>query len=171
MRFVIDQMLRSPPAELAGLVDVGRVGLAGYSLGGVTTLAVGFNTCCLDPRLRAVIVMAGSPLPFSGGTYFGRVASPPALFIQGSADQRVVPATGISLYNQARPPKALVSIVGGTHSGPYQGDQLTPQVDLVARVSVGFLDRYLGGMRDGITRLRQAVASSNGLATLRESGL
>ncbi|TMM14438.1 MAG: hypothetical protein E6G01_12660 [Actinobacteria bacterium] len=169
--FVIDQMLGAPPPSLAGLVDARRVGVAGHSIGGATTMALAFNSCCLDPRVKAVVVMAGVALPFSGGTYFGRVASPPALFLQGSADQRVVPATGISLYNQARPPKALVSIVGGTHSGPYQGDQLTPQVDLVARVSVGFLDRYLGGMRDGITRLRQAVASSNGLATLRESGL
>ena len=134
-------------------------------------MAVGFNTCCLDPRVRAVIVMAGSPLPFSGGTYFGRVASPPALFIQGSADQTVVPQTSVQSYNRARPPKALVTVVGGTHSSPYQGDQLTPQVDLVSRVSVDFMDRYVEGRPDGTARMRQAVASSNGLATLRESGL
>jgi fermentation-respiration switch protein FrsA (DUF1100 family) len=132
---------------------------------------VGFNTCCLDPRVKAMVVMAGSPLPFSGGAYFGRVASPPALFIQGSADQTVVPETSVASYNRARPPKALVTIVSGTHSSPYQGDQLTPQVDLVARVSVDFLDRYLEGQPEGVARLRQAVASSVGLATLRESGL
>jgi dienelactone hydrolase len=171
VRFVIDRLLRAPPVELTGLVDGGRVGLAGHSLGGVTTMGVAFNTCCLDPRVKAVVVMAGSPLPFAGGTYFGRVASPPALFIQGSADQRVVPDTSVLSYNRARPPKALVTIVGGTHSSPYQGDQLTPQVDLVARVSVDFLDRYLEGRPVGATQLRQAVASSGGLATLRESGL
>jgi predicted dienelactone hydrolase len=171
VRFVIDQMLRAPPVELAGLVDGGRVGLAGHSLGGVTTMGVAFNTCCVDPRVRAVVVMAGSPLPFSGGTYFGRVASPPALFIQGSADQRVVPDTSVLAYNRARPPKALVMILGGTHSSPYQGDQLTPQVDLVARTSVDFLDRYLQGRPVSAAQLRQAVATSGGLATLRESGL
>jgi fermentation-respiration switch protein FrsA (DUF1100 family) len=115
--------------------------------------------------------MAGSPLPFAGGTYFGRVASPPALFIQGSADQRVVPDTSVLAYNRARPPKALVMILGGTHSSPYQGDQLTPQVDLVARTSVDFLDRYLQGRPVSAAQLRQAVATSGGLATLRESGL
>ena len=103
--FVIDQMLGAPPPSLAGLVDARRVGVAGHSIGGATTMALAFNSCCLDPRVKAVVVMAGVALPFSGGTYFGRVASPPALFLQGSADQRVVPATGISLYNQARPPK------------------------------------------------------------------
>jgi fermentation-respiration switch protein FrsA (DUF1100 family) len=171
VRFVIDQMVRAPPVELAGLVDSGRVGLAGHSLGGVTTMGVAFNTCCLDPRVRAVIVMAGSPLPFPGGTYFGRVASPPALFIQGSADERVVPDTSVLAYNRARPPKALVMIVGGTHSSPYQGDQLTRQVDLVARMSIDFLDRYLEGRPAGAAQLRQAVVSSGGLATLRETGL
>jgi hypothetical protein len=74
-------------------------------------------------------------------------------------------------YNRVRPPKALVTIPGGTHSSPYQGDQLTPQVDLVARVSVDFLDRYLQGRPDGATMLQQAVASSDGLGNLRESGL
>jgi fermentation-respiration switch protein FrsA (DUF1100 family) len=171
VRFVIDQMLRAPPVELAGLVDAGRVGLAGYSLGGVTAMGVAFNTCCLDPRVKAVVVMAGSPLPFAGGVYFGRVASPPALFVQGSADRTVVPDTSVLMYDRARPPKALATIVGGTHTSPYQGDQLTPQVDLVARVSVDFLDRYLEGRAAATTQLRQAVASSSGLATLRESGL
>jgi dienelactone hydrolase len=169
--FVIDQMLRAPPAELVGLVDGGRVGLAGYSLGGSTALAAAFNSCCLDRRVRAAIVMAGSPLPVAGGTYFGPVASPPALFIQGSADNRVVPDTSVASFNKARPPKALVTIVGGTHTSPYQGDQHTPQIDLVVRVSVDFLDRYLEGRAALATQLRQAVASSGGLATLRESGL
>jgi fermentation-respiration switch protein FrsA (DUF1100 family) len=169
--FVIDQMLRSPPPPLAGLVDARRIGAAGHSLGGVTTMALAFNSCCLDRRVKAVVVMEGVPLPFAGSTYFGRVASPPVLFLQGSADQTVVPATSVSLFNQARPPKALVTIVGGTHSGPYQGDQLTPQVELVARVSVDFLDRYLEGRAAGVTELRQAVVSSGGLATLRDSGL
>ena len=169
--FVIDQMLRFPPPSLVGSVDAGRIGVAGHSLGGATALAVAFNSCCLDPRVKAAVVMEGVPLPFSGGTYFGRAASPPVLFLQGSADQTVVPATSVSLFNMARPPKALATIVGGTHSGPYQGDQLTPQVDLVARVSVAFLDRYLEGRPAGATQLRQAVASSAGLATLRESGL
>ncbi len=169
--FVIDQMTRSPPSSLAGLVDARRIGAAGHSLGGVTTMALAFNGCCLDPRVKAVVVMEGVPLPFSGGTYFGGVASPPVLFLQGSADQTVVPATSVSLFNQARPPKALVTIVGGTHSGPYQGDKLTPEVDLVARVPVDFLDRYLEGRPAADTQLRQAVASSGGLATLRESGL
>src|SRR5205807_9144671 len=108
--FVIDRLLRAPPVELTGLVDGGRVGLAGHSLGGVTAMGVAFNSCCLDPRVKAVVVMAGSPLPFAGGMYFGRVVSPPVLFIQGSADQRVVPDSSVMADNRARPPKSQVSV-------------------------------------------------------------
>jgi fermentation-respiration switch protein FrsA (DUF1100 family) len=169
--FVLDQMLRAPPPSLAGLVDPGRIGLAGHSIGGATVLGLTFNSCCHDSRVKAVVAMEGVPLPFSGGAYFGSVVSPPALFFQGSADTYVVPSTGVSLYNRARPPKALVTIVGGTHSGPFQGDQLTPQVNLVQEVSVDFWDRYLRGQPEGTTSLRQAVAASNGLTTLTESGL
>ena len=96
---------------------------------------------------------------------------PGALFVQGTADRVVAPATATSLYNQAKPPKALLTIAGGTHGSPYNGNQLTPQVDVVSRVSIGFLDRYLEGLPDGIARMRQAVSSSNGHATLQESGL
>jgi fermentation-respiration switch protein FrsA (DUF1100 family) len=169
--FVLDQMLRAPPPSLAGLVDPGRIGLAGHSIGGATVLGLTFNSCCHDSRVKAVVVMEGVPLPFSGGAYFGSVASPPALFFQGSADQTVVPSTGVSLYDKARPPKALVTIVGGTHSAPFQGDQLTPQVNLVAQASTGFWDRYLQGRPAGTAMLRQTVAASNAMATLQESGL
>ena len=169
--FIIDQMLRAPPSGLAGMVDAALVGVSGLSLGGVTAMGVAFNSCCLDRRVKAAVIMAGLTLPYPGGTYFAQAASPPVLFIQGSADPTVAPDTSVSLYNQAKPPKALVTIVGGTHSSPYEGYQLTPQVGLVSRISVGFLDRYLKGLPDGTARLREAVQSSNGLATLQESGL
>jgi fermentation-respiration switch protein FrsA (DUF1100 family) len=171
LSFIIDQMLRAPPSGLAGMVDAAQIGVSGLSLGGVTAMGVAFNSCCLDHRVKAAVIMAGLALPFPGGTYFGRAPSPPVLFVQGSADATVAPNTSVMLYDQANPPKALVTIVGGTHSSPYEGYQLTTQVELVSRASVGFLDRYLRGLPDGTARLRQAVQSSNGLATLQETGL
>ena len=169
--FVIDQMLRAPPSGVAGMVDAAHIGVSGLSLGGVTAMGLAFNSCCLDHRVKAAVILAGLALPYPGGTYFGQAGSPPVLFVQGSADPTVAPDTGQSLYNQAKPPKALVTIVGGNHSSPYEGYQLTPQGDLVSHISIGFLDRYLKGLPDGTARMREAVQSSNGLATLQESGL
>jgi predicted dienelactone hydrolase len=103
VRFLIDQMLHAPPAPLAGLIDAGRIAVAGHSLGGVTTVGLAFNTCCLDPRVKAVIVMAGEPSPYPGGMYFGGVHSPPALFISGSADETVPHQASVGMYDRARP--------------------------------------------------------------------
>jgi fermentation-respiration switch protein FrsA (DUF1100 family) len=169
--FVIDQMLRAPPSGLAGMVDAAHIGVSGLSLGAVTAMGAAFNTCCLDHRVKAAVVFAGIALPYPGGTYFAQSPSPAVLFVQGSADPTVSPGTGQSLYNQAKPPKALLTIVGGDHTSPYEGYQLTPQGELVSRISIGFLDRYLKGLPDGTARMREAVQSSNGLATLEESGL
>src|SRR5438105_1111385 len=71
VRFVIDGLLRLAHGRgpLRGLVDPQRIGAAGHSLGGVTTLGLVANTCCRDRRVRAAIVMAGDGLDFPGGTY------------------------------------------------------------------------------------------------------
>jgi predicted dienelactone hydrolase len=172
VRFIIDQMLHSPPPGLDGLVDAGRIGVAGHSLGGITTMGLAFNSCCSDPRIKAVIVMSGAvPYPYPGGTYFGSVRSPPALFITGSSDQTVPPQSSVSSYNKDRPPKALVTIVGAGHSDPYEGNELTPEVNLVAQISIDWWNLYLEGREQAADMLDQTVKSSNGLATLQESGV
>ena len=45
-------------------VDAQHIGLAGHSLGGATAYGVGFNSCCRDPRVEAVIAMDAIKLPF-----------------------------------------------------------------------------------------------------------
>ena len=59
--FVIDQMLRAPPSGLTRMVDAARIGVSGFSLGGVTAVGVAFNSCCLDHRMKAAVIMATWP--------------------------------------------------------------------------------------------------------------
>lgn len=172
VRFIIDQMLHSPPPALDGLVDAERIGVAGHSLGGYTTMGLAFNSCCHDPRIKAVIVMSGAEtVPYPDGSYYGSVRSPPALFITGSNDTVVSPQSSVVAYGKAHPPKALVTIAGGDHSGPYEGNQLTPQVNLVAQVSLDWWNLYLEGREQAAGMLEQTVSSSNGLATLQQTGV
>jgi predicted dienelactone hydrolase len=172
VRFIIDQMLHSPPPALDGLVDAERIGVAGHSLGGYTTMGLAFNSCCHDPRIKAVIVMSGAEtVPYPDGSYYGSVRSPPALFITGSNDTVVSPQSSVVAYGKAHPPKALVTIAGGDHSGPYEGNQLTPQVNLVAQVSLDWWNLYLEGREQAAGMLEQTVTSSNGLATLQQTGV
>jgi dipeptidyl aminopeptidase/acylaminoacyl peptidase len=60
--FVADQMVKSE----AGLVDPGRIGAAGHSMGAMVTLTVAANTCCHDARVKAAVVLAGRETPGSG---------------------------------------------------------------------------------------------------------
>ena len=52
--FVLDQLLAR------GLGDGQRVGVGGFSLGAETALAVGLHPRYADPRIRAVVAVAGS---------------------------------------------------------------------------------------------------------------
>jgi dienelactone hydrolase len=86
---------------LAGLINPAEIGIAGHSDGGDTVAAVADNTCCMDRRVRAVVVLAGAewpPLP----RRYGARRPPPILFVQGSADTWNLPSVSIQLYRADR---------------------------------------------------------------------
>jgi dienelactone hydrolase len=94
---------------LAGHIDGSRIGAAGHSAGGYTT--VGMLSGARDPRLRAAIVIAGGSL---GGSFTGPAL--PVLFIHGQTDPIVSYSVGVSTYNLVPWPKALLTITKGDHS-------------------------------------------------------
>jgi hypothetical protein len=81
---------------LAGLIDPGKIAVAGQSDGGDTVAALVANTCCRDRAVTAAIVLAGAEWPPMGGSYFTRT-TPPILFVQGDADNVNLPADSILL--------------------------------------------------------------------------
>lgn len=156
--FVISQVLGESAARagpLAGLVDHRRVGAAGHSLGGVTTLGLVANTCCRDTRVRAAVVMAGDPLTFPSGSPDYR-AAPPILLVHGAGDVTVPYASSIRVFNDAPAPKGLLTIDPGNHGSPVQPD---PGFDNVVRATTDFYDLYLKGDRGALDRLRADATS------------
>ena len=121
---------------LAGHVDPQRVGAAGHSAGGYTT--VGMFTSGRDPRLRAGIVIAGGLL---GGAYQGAPA--PLLFVHGDKDATVSYAVGRSAYDNLPWPKAFLTLIGAGHLG-YLGPGDRP-FDAAVRTTVDFLRWSLYG--------------------------
>jgi predicted dienelactone hydrolase len=168
--FVIDQLLRASAdasGPLAATIDVSRVGVAGHSLGGLTTFGVAFNDCCIDARVKVAIPMSGLELPFdAGSSYFPSGDDTPVLIIHGDADGTVPVAQGLHAFEQAHAPKYLLLLHGEDHVIPFIGGRSTPAGSLVIDASLDFLDRYLKGRKDGIARLRAAVATE-GRAELR----
>ncbi len=142
MSFVIGQMLaanRRRHGILARLIDPREIAVAGQSDGGITALAAAYNSSYIDHRIDAAIVLAGAELPGTG-SYFPP-GSPPLLAAQGTADTVNSPHFTYDFFNAARRPKFLLSLLGAPHLGPFTYEQ--PQLGIVERTTIAFLDRYL----------------------------
>jgi fermentation-respiration switch protein FrsA (DUF1100 family) len=74
----------------------------------------------------------------------------PLLLIHGDGD-RTVPVEGSrAAYADAKAPKYLVTLLGGTHT-----PAVPPYSDVVIRSTVDFFDRYLRSQRGALARLRR----------------
>jgi dienelactone hydrolase len=165
VRFVITQLLRrsrSTAGPLAGRIDPSEIAVAGHSDGGETAMAVAYDTCCRDRRVRAAIVMAGAQLAIPGGRY-PNGSGPPLLAIQGTDDVINAPSATATLFDGAPAPKYLLWLRGADHLGPFS--TAGRYLGVVRRVTVAFLDRFLNG---ATTRIRvPPSARAAGIATLR----
>lgn len=116
---VIDHLLgfsATPGHLLEHGADKNAIGVAGHSLGGLTSLLVTFHSELADPRIDAAIPMAAVSCPFE--EEFFRNRSIPLLLIGGEADLFIPFTTDPEAsYRLAEPPKYLLNIFHGTHMG------------------------------------------------------
>ena len=94
--FVLTQALAGP---LTDIMDPERLGAAGHSAGGITT--VGLFTTSRDARLRSGVVLAGAAIGVGSG-FSG--AAVPLLFVHGDADEVVSYASGKEIFEAAPQP-------------------------------------------------------------------
>ncbi len=125
---------------LQGLIDPHAVAVAGQSDGGETALAVAYDRFDRDLRVRAAVILSGAKIPGLGGFQFP-VGSPPLLATDGTADTINPPSFTHAFFDVAPPPKYLLNLLGASHLPPYTTEQ--PQLEIVARVVIDFLNRYL----------------------------
>ena len=140
--FVITRLLalNRSSGRLHGAIEPSQIAVAGQSDGGITALAVAYDARYRDLRVRAAIIMSGArPAGFGSFPRDG----PPLLAMQGTADPLNAPATTAAYFGLAHRPKYLVWLVGASHLPPYTDEQ--PQLGIVERSVVAFLDHYLEG--------------------------
>jgi fermentation-respiration switch protein FrsA (DUF1100 family) len=158
LRFVISRMLAAgadPRNPLAGMIARHEVAVSGQSDGGETALATAYDPSYRDRRVRAAVILSGAQLPGTGVLRFPS-ASPPLLASQGTADTINEPRYTNAFFDAAPRPKYLLRLLGAGHLPPYTYEQ--PQLSIVERVTIAFLDRYLTNGRRGIARM---IAAGN----------
>ena len=163
--FVITQVLGLDRGDVVGAkVDRDRIAVAGHSDGEVVAFGLGFLACCRDPRVDAVIAMAGN-LENANNDHV-RDTGTPILHVMETNDEfdPYGPSIAWSRANLTAP-RFLLTLQGASHVPPYTiaGD---PHFELLARVVIDFLDGTVKEHAERLDRIGQTAAASSGLATL-----
>jgi dienelactone hydrolase len=166
MRFVITSLIEAGGAgssgPLAGLVDPAHVAVSGQSDGGDTALALAYDSRFRDSRVGAAIILSGAEIPAEGSFIFPS-PGPPLLATQGTADTINPPSMTEAFFEAAQRPKYLLRLLGAEHLPPYTYQQ--PQLGIVERVTIAFLDGYLKGHSDALAKLG-SLSNVPGISTL-----
>lgn len=115
--FLIDSVIELQGADkpFSGAIDQSRIGLTGFSLGGLTTYLTTYHAEWRDPRIAAAVSIAG-PSAIFAPEYF-RTTSVPLLAIAGTADALIEHRRNAADIPRRAANAALVTIDGGSHLG------------------------------------------------------
>ena len=115
--FLIDSILALSGSEkpFPSDIDQGRIGIMGYSLGGMTTSIASFDSKLRDSRIRAAASIAGPSAPFTADYY--KTIDIPFLMIAGTLDALINSEANAAIIPDRVQTSALVRIDGGTHLG------------------------------------------------------
>lgn len=166
MSFIITRLLslsHAPSGFLAGLIDPREIAVTGQSDGGETALAVAYNLYYVDRRVRAAVILSGAKIPGVSGFDFP-IPAPPLLATQGTADTVNPPNFTSAFFDVAPHPKYQLTMFGADHIGPYTDAQ--PQLGIVERVTIAFLDLYLKDTAGARSRVFSA-GNVPGVSTVR----
>ena len=116
--FLIDTMLQwniNQNHQFSNAINPGKIGVAGLSLGGLTSTLVAFHPAMADQRVQASISIAGPSVMF--GPRFFQHRSTPFMMIAGTADSLVTYQSNAKDIRQRSPNTVLVSLDKGSHTG------------------------------------------------------
>jgi len=162
-RFVIDRLSHDAPGVPRGLVDPGEVAVAGHSLGGAGAYGIGYNTCCRDPDVKAVLSFEGALLPYPDGHYVWD--GPPLLMVVGTRDPLIPLPIARQTLAAMTTPADLLALDGADHTGGlWPGDvghsQLLDVVRLFLAATLGRAETVRAGARAALARLAHVSGST-----------
>lgn len=114
--FLIDTILNLDDKQpFSGQIDESKIGLSGFSLGGLTTILATYHPRWRDPRIAAAVAIAGPAVAFTNEFY--KTSDVPFLMISGTADALIDTQYNASIIPDRNDSSDLVIIAGGTHLG------------------------------------------------------
>jgi dienelactone hydrolase len=115
--FLIDSVLGFGIDErpFDGTIDTSRIGLTGYSLGGLTTVLSTYHPRWREPRITAAVSIAGLDSAFTAKFY--ETSDVPFLMIAGTADALVDYQANAAIIPARVANGSLLTIAGGSHLG------------------------------------------------------
>ncbi|HEY8057455.1 MAG TPA: alpha/beta hydrolase [Acidimicrobiales bacterium] len=162
VRQVIDAVTTGPYAIAAA--DPEHVAVTGHGLGAMTALAVGFNSCCVDHRVDAVVAVAGGLTAFPGGSY--NTGTIPVLLVHGARDDVVPYARSGEALQEVGTSAYLLTVDRGDHDGYLRSAGVVHAA--VRDAILAFLDATIGGSpQAGLADLNFAGGRPGVLLTTR----
>lgn len=114
--FLIDSVLSLGDEQpFIGEIDESKIGLTGFSLGGLTAILTSYHPRWRDPRIAASVAIAGPAVAFTEKFY--ETSDIPFLMISGTADALIDTDYNASIIPERNDDSDLVTISGGTHLG------------------------------------------------------
>lgn len=115
--FIIDSVLQLAGEDkpFAGTLDPSRIGLMGYSLGGITTTLATYHPRLRDDRVAAAISIAGPSAGLTNSFY--RTSDVPFMMIAGTLDALINFEYNAAIIPERVSNSMLIGIEGGTHLG------------------------------------------------------
>ena len=145
--FVIDRV----EDELSDIADVDHLAVAGHSSGAIVARGVGFNTCCHDDRVDAVLVEALIPIELDG-QYVADLEETPMMLLHGTEDRDYPLDVAHQVFDAAEAPKVFVTLQGGDHSEAFRTGPLAEQT---SQAALAFFDFTLRGRDEAWDALAQ----------------
>jgi dienelactone hydrolase len=144
--FVLSELLKGP---MKAKIDTSRIGAAGLSLGGATTIGLVYNPCCRDTRLRSAAIFDAVRLPFAKPFEQNTV---PVLFAHIDTDIAAPYEVLRKAYEESASPKWFVTFETGVHAETYENTP-SPHDSTATATSIDFFDLTLLGDKTAEARL------------------